>query len=119
MTVRRELGGRLWARWRYEDRVGSDASPDDMRLPGDPFRAVAEGCASVVVTCHLEHAWVSRHAFHAQPWPERAVRGCQVWHESIQDDFGEDRKPQLRTCIAVGRAGHGEVRAAVASGRAE
>src|SRR6266446_2486995 len=96
MTVRRELGGRLWAKWRYEDRVGSDASPDDMRLPGDPFRAVAEGCASVVVTCHLEHAWVSGHAFHAQPSPERAVRGRKVWH-------------------AVGRAGHGEVRAAVAS----
>jgi len=48
MTVRRELGGRLWARWWREDRVGSDASQDDMGLPSDPFRAIAEGCAPIV-----------------------------------------------------------------------
>src|ERR1039457_5782650 len=41
---------------RGEDGVGSDAAPDDVGLPSDPFLAVGEGRASVVVPCHLEYA---------------------------------------------------------------
>ena len=86
------------ARWRREDRAGSDAPPDNMRLAPNPFRAVAKGCAPVVIPCHLGHARMRGHAFHAQPWPERAVSSSQVWHESVHDDFAERR---LLPCCEV------------------
>src|SRR6202453_4157864 len=79
----------LGSGWWGEDCAGSDAPPDDVRLSGDSFVAVAEGRASVAVPAHLEYARVGGHALDAEPRPERAVRGGQVRHEGLGDDLAE------------------------------
>src|SRR5271169_6998001 len=71
----------LRARWRGEDVVSSDASPDDMRLAGHAFGSVAEGGAAIVVPGHLKYVRVGFHAFDPQTRAERPVRGHQVRHE--------------------------------------
>ena len=51
-----------------EDAVGSDSPSDDVRLTGYPFFPVAEGCPTVVIPCHLEHARVGGHPLDPQAW---------------------------------------------------
>src|SRR5882757_4817210 len=82
---------RLWAGRRREDRVGSDAPPDDVGLAGNSFVTVAECRAPVVVPGHLEHAGVGGNAFDAQPRAEWAVRSGQVGHEGLGHDLAEGR----------------------------
>src|ERR1700689_791802 len=79
----------LWARWRGEDVVSSDASPDDMRLAGHAFSSVAEGGAAIVVPGHLKYVRVGFHAFDPQTRAERPVRGHQVRHEGFLDYLAE------------------------------
>jgi hypothetical protein len=73
--TRSPFSARYGARRRSEDVVGSDAPPDDVRLPGHAFGSVAEGGAAIVVPGHLEHVRVGLHAFEAQTRPERPFRG--------------------------------------------
>ena len=67
--------------------MGSDAPPDNVRLPGYAFGSVAEGGAAIVVPGHLEHVRVSFHAFDAQARPERPIRGQKIRHEGFPDYF--------------------------------
>src|SRR5580692_12837568 len=89
MTIRCGIARALWARWRGEDVVSSDASPDDMRLAGHAFGSVAEGGAAIVVPGHLKYVRAGFHAFDPQTRPERPVRGHEVRHEGVLDHLAE------------------------------
>src|ERR1700678_1921504 len=79
----------LRAGWRSEDVTGSDAPPDDVRLPGHALGSIAEGSAPIIVPGHLENVRVGFHAFDAQTRPERPVWGHQIRHEGFLDHLAE------------------------------
>jgi tetratricopeptide (TPR) repeat protein len=103
---------------RGEDGVGPYAPPDDVRLAGDAFSPVAEGRPPVAVPCHLEHARVGGHAFHAQARPEGAVRDSEVRDEGFLDHLGEGgpllRREVLPVLLEAGKRLEGRHHSSVA-----
>src|ERR1700730_15659674 len=77
------------ARGRAEDRVGPDAPPDHVRLPGHAFLAVAEGGPAVRCPGHLEDARMRGDPLDPQAGTERPVGGIQVRDERFLDHLAE------------------------------
>jgi len=77
------------ARGRGEDRVGADATPDDVRLPGNALLAVAEGGPAVRCPGQLEDARMRGDALDPQAGTERPVGGIQVRNDRFLDHLAE------------------------------
>jgi hypothetical protein len=71
-----------------EDRVGSDAAPDDMRFIFHDGFAELERRPAIFGPRHLEHAGGTLHSFHPKTLPEPSATVEIVYEESNGEKKG-------------------------------
>jgi hypothetical protein len=77
--------------------MGTDPTPDDVRLSLDLLFSVLERCSAIVGPCHLEDATGSLDTFDAKALTERSL-SLQIFHKPIDGKaepplvFGRQRR---------------------------